>query len=600
MAKKTTTVNVAVTADARKFRKEFDKASKDVGKFQQAANKAFKAFAKVGIGAAIGVGAAIGKAALDFQAMEGILIKGTGATGAALEDLKTQAMDVMKSVPEGADAVAGAIADVNTHLGLTGDDLEETSKLFLDFSRITGVTTSDAIGQLDAQLTQFGLGVGDTEEVLGDLVRISQATGAPMEKLLKQMETFGPIFANAGFSAEETAATFGQLEQAGVDVTRVGPALNKFFRDAAAEGKNPKEALKGTVDAINAAATSADALNIATAAFGAEGAQRMVSAIKSGNFELEEFGGLMGEGVGVVDEQAKATATLSDKFNILKNKVLVALAPVAIRVMDSIMVAMDRLMPIIDNIVIAMTEFFKSEGFANFVQGVKDAAEVAIEAGKLIWENLKLYVGLLVDLFNGDWQDAWDKVKEIVSSTVEFIQENFGEVPGLILDAIKVAAPVLLRAGLALGEALLRGVTDAFGALGGFATSIAQDLANAFVSAVKWAMNRSVIDPLNWAISHAVDALDVTMGPFVNFPEVSSLIPRLAEGGIVSSPTLALIGEAGPEAVVPLDGRHGMGGTQNITINVTGVSGEEVINAIRRETQRRGAAVFPTVAGRRT
>ena len=63
---------------------------------------------------------------------------------------------------------------------------------------------------------------------------------------------------------------------------------------------------------------------------------------------------------------------------------------------------------------------------------------------------------------------------------------------------------------------------------------------------------------------------------------------------------LALIGEAGPEAVVPLDGRHGMGGTQNITINVTGVSGEEVIEAIRRETQRRGAAVFPTVAGRRT
>jgi hypothetical protein len=64
---------------------------------------------------------------------------------------------------------------------------------------------------------------------------------------------------------------------------------------------------------------------------------------------------------------------------------------------------------------------------------------------------------------------------------------------------------------------------------------------------------------------------------------------------------LALIGEAGPEAVVPLSGKgSSFGGTQNITINVTGVSGEEVIEAIRRETQRRGAAVFPTVAGRRT
>lgn len=46
----------------------------------------------------------------------------------------------------------------------------------------------------------------------------------------------------------------------------------------------------------------------------------------------------------------------------------------------------------------------------------------------------------------------------------------------------------------------------------------------------------------------------------VSIPE----IPKLAEGGIVTQPTLAMIGEAGPEAVVPLD--KGMGG--NITINV--------------------------------
>jgi hypothetical protein len=30
-------------------------------------------------------------------------------------------------------------------------------------------------------------------------------------------------------------------------------------------------------------------------------------------------------------------------------------------------------------------------------------------------------------------------------------------------------------------------------------------------------------------------------------------MPKLAEGGMVSKPTVALIGEAGPEAVVPLD-----------------------------------------------
>jgi hypothetical protein len=68
-------------------------------------------------------------------------------------------------------------------------------------------------------------------------------------------------------------------------------------------------------------------------------------------------------------------------------------------------------------------------------------------------------------------------------------------------------------------------------------------------------------------------------------------IPRLAEGGIVSSPTLALIGEAGPEAVVPLD-RMGTGG--GVTINVTGglatsaEIGQAVVNALRAYSRSAG------------
>ena len=68
-------------------------------------------------------------------------------------------------------------------------------------------------------------------------------------------------------------------------------------------------------------------------------------------------------------------------------------------------------------------------------------------------------------------------------------------------------------------------------------------------------------------------------------------LPRMAEGGIVSSPTLALIGEAGPEAVVPLDRLQNGGG---ITINVTGglatsaEIGESVVNALRAYSRSAG------------
>jgi len=66
-------------------------------------------------------------------------------------------------------------------------------------------------------------------------------------------------------------------------------------------------------------------------------------------------------------------------------------------------------------------------------------------------------------------------------------------------------------------------------------------------------------------------------------------IPMLANGGIVTGPTLALIGEAGPEAVVPLDRMGQMGGGTNVTIHVNGGDPEAVVNALRRYMQVNGS-----------
>lgn len=67
-----------------------------------------------------------------------------------------------------------------------------------------------------------------------------------------------------------------------------------------------------------------------------------------------------------------------------------------------------------------------------------------------------------------------------------------------------------------------------------------------------------------------------------------------AKGGIVTRPTFALIGEAGPEAVIPLNRAGGMGG---ITINIEAglVStpdqvGQQIIEAIQRAQRRSGPA----------
>jgi hypothetical protein len=119
-------------------------------------------------------------------------------------------------------------------------------------------------------------------------------------------------------------------------------------------------------------------------------------------------------------------------------------------------------------------------------------------------------------------------------------------------------------------------------------------------------MVNAAINAVNAIISayNAIPLLpDIPKAPTISVPKLGGSattarpaagrmgIPRMAEGGIVSSPTLALIGEAGPEAVVPLD-RMATGG--GVTINVTGglatsaEIGESVVNALRAYSRSAG------------
>jgi hypothetical protein len=69
----------------------------------------------------------------------------------------------------------------------------------------------------------------------------------------------------------------------------------------------------------------------------------------------------------------------------------------------------------------------------------------------------------------------------------------------------------------------------------------------------------------------------------------------MATGGIVTSPTMALIGEAGPEAVIPLSGPNaGIG--NNVTINVNGGDPNAVVMAIQRYVRQTGAVPLTTRA----
>jgi len=70
-------------------------------------------------------------------------------------------------------------------------------------------------------------------------------------------------------------------------------------------------------------------------------------------------------------------------------------------------------------------------------------------------------------------------------------------------------------------------------------------------------------------------------------------IPMLAEGGIVTKPTLALIGERGSEAVIPLS-KMNQGG--NMYVTVQGGDPNAIVDALRRYQRQNGAIPIRTVA----
>lgn len=89
-------------------------------------------------------------------------------------------------------------------------------------------------------------------------------------------------------------------------------------------------------------------------------------------------------------------------------------------------------------------------------------------------------------------------------------------------------------------------------------------------------------DPRVLSGSQAEAIAAIPMSAFRNFT-----VPGLATGGLVTGPTFAMVGEAGPEMVIPLDRLGSMGSTV-VNVTVTSADPQAVVEALRRYTRNNG------------
>ena len=145
-------------------------------------------------------------------------------------------------------------------------------------------------------------------------------------------------------------------------------------------------------------------------------------------------------------------------------------------------------------------------------------------------------------------------------------------------DIVRKIVDTVFNAMLAGGKAVFEGLTTYFTGVFNIYKSLFNGIAKLW---------NSTVGKLSFSIPSWVPSIG---GKGFSVPN----IPYLAEGGIVTGPTLAMIGERGPEAVIPLSGRGG--GMGNYTINITGGLGSSaeigtaVVNAIRAFNRQNGPA----------
>ena len=103
-------------------------------------------------GPIVAVGAASMAAWKEVDDAMDTIVKKTGATGEALEDLQKRAENLATSIPTDFDTAATAVGEVNARFGLMGDELEKVSGQFIKFAELNDTDVNSAIDQVQATL----------------------------------------------------------------------------------------------------------------------------------------------------------------------------------------------------------------------------------------------------------------------------------------------------------------------------------------------------------------------------------------------------------------------------------------------------------------
>lgn len=168
---------------------------------------------------------------------------------------------------------------------------------------------------------------------------------------------------------------------------------------------------------------------------------------------------------------------------------------------------------------------------------------------KVVGAVIKWFQDMATDVVN-----AWNSIKSKASAIWDAIRD-------FVVDKVRAVKETVIS----IWNTIKEKVVGAWNTMKSVATTVWNGIASAIKSAINIAID--AINALIRGMNKVSGGLDWIAGPFANWGEIPQ-IPHVASGGIVTRPTLALVGEAGPEAIIPLS--RGRGRAADGPMNIIG------------------------------
>lgn len=246
-------------------------------------------------------------------------------------------------------------------------------------------------------------------------------------------------------------------------------------------------------------------------------------------------------------------------------------------------------------------------GIWNVIKGVVDWFAATV------WPRVKTVIGWIAAYYGFLWnamKTVWTGIFNAIAFVVNWFRDTAWPKVKAAIDLVSRGFGIMWTAVKTVWDDVWGKVSGVVTLLEGAATRIKSAFSGIW-DGIKHAA-QAALDVVRTAWNSTVGGKTLTIpsipaiGTFPGFPGFSYDIPYLADGGIVRSPTLAMIGEAGPEAVVPLTrGRDylGGGGETHVHVHLTGIvagTKDDVARAVVasiRDASRRGTVSLAGLTG---